>query len=187
PRAGDTRAPGPRPAWRGPRPRPPSRGSGRGRGWSRSPPSRLLRPTPFGGSLAHQHGTVARARYCPPHEEEIVVGAHGDDLEVAGRHALIAVTTRHALALADASRGRAGADRATVSEVFVRPVRPGEAAEAVTLHDARRPAPLADAGDMHALARPEHVADADLAPDGGRLPVREAELAENREGAGPGL
>src|SRR5947208_917316 len=120
-------------------------------------------------------------------EQEVLVRPHGDDLEVPGRHPLRSVAAGHALALEDATREGAVADRAPVPEVLVRPVRAREARELVPLHDACGAPALGDAGDMHHLARLEHVTDADLGADRGRLFAREPELAQHREGAGTRL
>src|SRR5207249_503393 len=112
---------------------------------------------------------VARPGHGTAHEEEVIVRAHRDHLQVAGRHALGPVAAGHPLALEHAAGEGAVPDRATVAEVFVRAVRAGEAGEEVPLHDPRRAATLADPGHRHALARLEDVAHLDLAPHRGRL------------------
>src|SRR5262249_23547784 len=132
---------------------------------------------------AHDHGAVARAGDGAAHEQEVVVVAHGDDLDVERRHALGAVATGHALALEHAAREGAVADRAAVPELLVRAVRGGKSAEAVALDHARGAAPLGDARDLHALARREDVADGDRHADRRDVAVAEAELAQDAERA----
>src|SRR3989442_264336 len=138
-------------------------------------------------ALADHDRAVARPRHGAAHEEEMIVRAHRDHLQVAGRHALGPVAAGHPLALEHAAGEGAVPDRAAVPEVFVRAVRAGEAGEEVPLHDPRRAAALADPRDRHPLAPLEDIAHLDLAPHRGRLAVGQAELAQHGEGAGPRL
>src|SRR5581483_3021358 len=138
--------------------------------------------------LPDQHRPVPPPGDGAAHEEQMLLGADGDDLEVPRRDPLRAPAPGHPLALEDAAREGAVADRAAVPEVLVRAVGPGEARELVPLHHARGPAALRHAGHVHPLARLEHVTDDHLAADRGRLAaVREAELPQDREGRRAGL
>src|SRR5437667_12813727 len=101
----------------------------------------------------------------------MLVRAHRDHLQVAGRHALGPVAPGHALALEHTAGEGAVPDRAAVPEVLVRAVRAGEAGEEVPLHDPRRAPPLAHPAHRHAFTRLEDVAHLDLAPYRGRLAV----------------
>src|SRR5262245_14713407 len=98
--------------------------------------------------LANDDGAALRARDRPAEEDEVLVRANFDHLEVGDRHALVAHAPRHALALEDATRKRAVTDGAAVPEVLVRPVRAGEAAEVMALHHAGSTLTLADAGHI---------------------------------------
>src|SRR6185503_15514416 len=120
---------------------------------------------------SHDHGAVSGARDRAPNEEQVLVRAHGDDLDVGRRHALGPIPARHALAFENATRIRAVADRAAVPEVLVRAVRRRKPAETVALHHAGRAATLADAGDLDALAGTEHVGHRECRADGGHVAV----------------
>src|SRR5262249_11163272 len=93
---------------------------------------------------------------------------------------LVAHLTRHALALVDALRGEAAADRAAVPEVLVRAVGARHAAHVVLLDDALIALALAPAFDVDRVAvgedvlRAEDLADRELRDLGGR----DADLAD---------
>src|SRR5262244_3211373 len=108
------------------------------------------------------HHAALRAGNRAFDEEQIILGPDLDDFQVLHRNALVAPMTGHALAFEDAPRVRAVADRAAVTEIFVRAVRARKTGEAPALDDAAEAVALADAGDVDEITRLEEIAGLDL-------------------------
>src|SRR5579871_2021808 len=104
---------------------------------------------------ADLHEAAARTRHRAAHEQQVLGGAHGDDLEAALGDALVAHLPGAAQALEDPRRRRRRADRARRTDV-VRPVAGGAAVEAMALDRALEALALRDPGDLDALPRLEH-------------------------------
>src|SRR5512134_1399179 len=104
--------------------------------------------------LGDHHDPVPRARHRAADEEQVALGVHLDDPEPQLGVPRRAVVARHLLALDDARRVGAGADRARLPVPRVA-VAGRAAAEAVPLHDALEPAALGRAGHLDQLARGE--------------------------------
>src|SRR6266545_6413932 len=106
--------------------------------------------------LGHRYDPVPGAGNGPAHEQEISLGVHLDhpktQLGVAGG----ALVTRHLLALDDARRIGAWADRAGLPVPRVAVTR-RPAAEAVAVDYALKAAALGGAADLHQLAGGEDV------------------------------
>src|SRR5262249_44460557 len=93
----------------------------------------------------------------PADVDQVALGVDLLDAEVSLCVSLVAIVTRHALALDDARRIGARADRARTA-MFRVAVRVRTAAGAVALHDALEAVSPRRAGDLHRVAHGEDVA-----------------------------
>src|SRR4029079_12801429 len=123
------------------------------------------------------------------HEDAVLVREDLEQLEVLDRDLLVTHLTRHALALVDALRGEAAADRAAVAEILVRTVGAGHARHVVLLDDALVALALAPALDIDRVAVGEHVLRTELLTDRvlANFLGRDAQLADEPLWLGLGL
>src|SRR5215212_9894084 len=99
---------------------------------------------------------VLAARHAAPDPELVVLGVHGDDLEVPHRNGLVSHLTRHLLSLEDASRVGGGPDRSRLPDV-VRAVAHRTAPEAVALDGALEAAALGGRAHVYLVSDLEDV------------------------------
>src|ERR1051326_5472100 len=111
--------------------------------------------------FAHDDVGPGRAWDRTAQEQQVVVGVHANDFQVAGRHAIPAHAARGTHTLHDARGKRRGADR-TGRPMEHRAVRRSAAAEVMPLDDALEAMAAADSDHVDALAVLEHAADQDL-------------------------
>jgi hypothetical protein len=121
-------------------------------------------------------------------QDAVVLREDAEELEVLHRHDLVAHLPGHALALVDALRGQAAADRAAVAEELVGTVGGAHALHVVALDHTLVALALALALDVDGGAVAEHVGRADDLADreGLELGGGGAELAQDPDRLGVG-
>src|SRR5690606_31540131 len=107
--------------------------------------------------VADQHHAAVGTGNRALDQQQVLLRVDGVNGQVLHGGAGVAVPSRHAEALEDATGGRAAADRARRAVLALGAVRGAQAVEAVALHDTRGALALARAGDVDLLAGLEDV------------------------------